>query len=413
MRFGRILTVPLLTSLLTLAPAPSGAAVSVSVRISSFHRELAPYGHWVTVASYGEVWYPSDVAGDWQPYLDGEWIYTDYGWTWVSYDPFGEIPFHYGTWVWLDPYGWVWVPGAVWAPAWVTWCYSDDDVGWAPLPPSIDLRLSGYVGPPVVLPPSHYVFVPTGAFVGRRISPERLPLRRNRTILAHARKATTFAISQGVVRDPGPPVTRIERITHRRIERRPVETLKLRPTSIAAATRSRRVPVVAHRLASRGRESSAKRRGHADRQILPRPVRSPAKARGKAARRQPRRPAATGRTKGALSHPAPRHLRQGPATEKMHPNRSGRGQRAVRQPTQRLPHAARHRMAKTRSTTPVPHRESMRRHAAPRPPGAIPHAAATPSHRTMSPRPSKSGRESGKHQTHRPHPQKSQERHPR
>src|SRR6266496_1683468 len=45
-----------------------------------------------------------------------------------------------------DRYGWVWIPGTVWAPAWVTWTYNDNYVGWAPLPPSIVFGSSGYSG---------------------------------------------------------------------------------------------------------------------------------------------------------------------------------------------------------------------------------------------------------------------------
>ena len=98
-----------------LAPPPASASVSWSVSISYFHESLAPYGRWVDSGSYGEVWVPSGIASGWDPYWDGEWIWTDYGWTWVSYDPWGDIPYHYGTWVWADTYGWAWEPGTVWA----------------------------------------------------------------------------------------------------------------------------------------------------------------------------------------------------------------------------------------------------------------------------------------------------------
>jgi hypothetical protein len=60
-----------------------------------------------------EIWYPTSVRSGWAPYVDGEWVYTDYGWTWVSADPF-DAPFHYGTWVWVADYGWAWEPGYVW-----------------------------------------------------------------------------------------------------------------------------------------------------------------------------------------------------------------------------------------------------------------------------------------------------------
>ena len=81
-----------------LVPAREVRA-SASVSVSFFYDSLAPYGDWVTVPAYGRCWRPSHVAFGWQPYLDGEWDYTDAGWTWVSFDPWGGDPYHYGTWV--------------------------------------------------------------------------------------------------------------------------------------------------------------------------------------------------------------------------------------------------------------------------------------------------------------------------
>src|SRR5204862_3154686 len=64
------------------------------------------------------------------------------GWTWASYEPYGWATYHYGRWV-LDPYyGWVWVPGTVWAPAWVAWRESPDYIGWAPLGPEVGWSVS-------------------------------------------------------------------------------------------------------------------------------------------------------------------------------------------------------------------------------------------------------------------------------
>ena len=66
---------------------------------------------------------------DWAPYRDGRWVYEPYyGWTWVSYEPWGWAPYHYGRWF---VYGgnWGWWPGPVavypgyypvWAPAYVS-----------------------------------------------------------------------------------------------------------------------------------------------------------------------------------------------------------------------------------------------------------------------------------------------------
>jgi hypothetical protein len=53
----------------------------------------------------------------------------------VSDMEWGWAPFHYGRWI-MDPqFGWAWIPGRVWGPAWVSFRYGGDYVGWAPLPP--------------------------------------------------------------------------------------------------------------------------------------------------------------------------------------------------------------------------------------------------------------------------------------
>ena len=53
----------------------------------------------------------------------------------MSDEPFAWAVYHYGRWGYDQDIGWFWVPGTVWAPAWVSWRRSNDVVGWAPLPP--------------------------------------------------------------------------------------------------------------------------------------------------------------------------------------------------------------------------------------------------------------------------------------
>lgn len=96
---------------------------------------LGGYGRWIWMPSFGaHLWFPY-VEASWRPYTYGHWIHTRFGMTWVSYEPWGEIPHHYGQWVYFDDFGWGWVPGYEYAPAWVTWAVVDGYVGWAPLPP--------------------------------------------------------------------------------------------------------------------------------------------------------------------------------------------------------------------------------------------------------------------------------------
>src|SRR2546430_9345200 len=105
-----------------------GGTPRANARVSFdfFYENLEPYGEWIEVADYGYCWRPTGVDADWAPYTDGYWAYTDGGWTWVSYEDFGGITYHYGRWVQLEDEGWCWVPDYEWAPAWVSWRTSDD-----------------------------------------------------------------------------------------------------------------------------------------------------------------------------------------------------------------------------------------------------------------------------------------------
>src|SRR5512144_1809037 len=83
---------------LAVAAPAAPARGDVAVSFSFFHDSLSPYGRWVSVGSYGQCWAPVGVDAGWQPYTVGHWIYTDYGWTWVSSDPWGDATYRYGTW---------------------------------------------------------------------------------------------------------------------------------------------------------------------------------------------------------------------------------------------------------------------------------------------------------------------------
>jgi len=129
--------VGLILAVFFLAGAGAMKARATEVGISLFYDELAPYGEWITLAPYGWVWCPYDVAAGWRPYMDGDWLYSDYGWTFFSPVDWGWAVYHYGRWGYSDVCGWFWVPGTVWGPAWVAWRYGGGFMGWAPLPPEI------------------------------------------------------------------------------------------------------------------------------------------------------------------------------------------------------------------------------------------------------------------------------------
>jgi hypothetical protein len=117
----------------------------------------------------------------------------------------------------------------------VTWAYTDDYIGWAPVPPTFVLTSGGYFGGPIVISPSRYSFVPTSQFVGVNVATARVPAQQNPTIFTRATKATSFRVSGGIVHTAGPPPSRIEKVTGRHLERASIDRLKARPTTIAAA----------------------------------------------------------------------------------------------------------------------------------------------------------------------------------
>jgi hypothetical protein len=104
--------------------------------VDFFYEALDPYGEWIELERYGYAFRPNtNRTALWRPYTDGGWVYTEYGWTWRSNEPFGWATYHYGRWTRLPRLGWVWIPGTEWGPAWVSWRRSSDYIGWAPLPP--------------------------------------------------------------------------------------------------------------------------------------------------------------------------------------------------------------------------------------------------------------------------------------
>jgi len=129
-------------ALVSLFSLESNAKENITVdRGIYFHSELQSYGNWHKLKGGINVWRPSSVSYDWQPYKYGRWFSTDNGWYWDSDEDFGYITFHYGRWYYDDYYGWVWVPGNIWAPAWVDWRYDNDYIGWAPLPPYAEFSI--------------------------------------------------------------------------------------------------------------------------------------------------------------------------------------------------------------------------------------------------------------------------------
>lgn len=199
-------------------PSPSPLQEQSDVSFQLFYDELNPYGQWVDYDQYGYVWIP-DTRGDFMPYsTNGQWVLTDYGWTWLSDYEWGWAAFHYGRWSYEDSFGWFWVPDNEWGPAWVNWRQADGYYGWSPMEPGISVNAS--FGRRYDRSRDYWVFVKDrdiarpnihNYYVGRN---EHDLLVRNSTVIRNTytdrNRRTTYVT--------GPRRTDVQRVTGRTIQ---------------------------------------------------------------------------------------------------------------------------------------------------------------------------------------------------
>jgi len=191
--------------LLYLQPAPAGVSFGV------FYSSLAPHGQWIE-CNLGYVWRPNHVAHGWRPYMNGRWVWSDYGWYWVSAEPYGWATYHYGRWYYDDFYGWVWVPGETWGPAWVEWRYSDAYLGWAPLSPYAAFSVTaGVTFTHTWTAPYHYWnFVTYHNFSSERISECVQPVEQNTRIFGSTRGVVDIRSADNRIVNRGVELSLIE-----------------------------------------------------------------------------------------------------------------------------------------------------------------------------------------------------------
>ncbi len=196
----------------------SDEAVSFSV----FYNNLSQYGNWTFIQGYGYVWSPGGVEAGWRPYLYGRWVWSDDGWVWVSDEPWGWASYHYGRWIFSGRYGWLWMPGTTWAPAWVQWYRGPDYVGWTPLPPDRAFFRQDnmvYINHSYAVPPHECVFVKTGTFLSPRLNTVVIPQVRNRVIIRETTRIGGVKMINHRIINNGPGMHWIQRSTHIRIHK--------------------------------------------------------------------------------------------------------------------------------------------------------------------------------------------------
>jgi hypothetical protein len=212
----KILVATVIASTMVFVPQRSSAQ---ELSFQAFYSSLSPYGEWITVGDYGMCWRPVGMPIGWRPYVDGHWIWTEYGWTWVSDYEWGWAPFHYGRWAFDAEYGWVWMPGYVWAPAWVEWRWGEGYVGWAPMPPGFHYRVDVVVGPDYNdfgVGMASWNFVRAEEIGRTRYGyVERQAVPR---VIGRTRNVTEFRFTSNGVYNTGLPREQVERVARHRIE---------------------------------------------------------------------------------------------------------------------------------------------------------------------------------------------------
>ena len=231
------------------------AQARTSVSFGVFFDSLSLYGSWISVPDYGYAWYPAQGGPNWQPYNDGRWEWSDQGWLWISYEPWGWATYHYGRWIFDDYYGWIWIPGTTWAPAWVSWYQSPGYIGWSPLPPDnnffLEIGISfvnyGYGGGyyygnnnyyygnnhhyhhhhkkdhyydnDYYPRRDHYVFVPENKFNHNNARLVALDGPHNLTVIKNVKNVTNITVVNNKIINQGPDRSGIERATRTKLNK--------------------------------------------------------------------------------------------------------------------------------------------------------------------------------------------------
>lgn len=192
-----------------------------------FYTSLSPYGTWMEIGFGTPVWRPTIMKRTWSPYYQGQWIYTDYGWYWDSYEPFGEIVYHYGRWYYDDYYGWIWIPDYEWAPAWVDWRYDDDYIGWAPLSPYalFSITIGIHYTHDYYVPYNHWNYVKYNHFCDQNVYSYYVAPKYKHRVHNRTKMRTNYSYYDGRVRNDGVEFDRIRERSGRNIEKRNLVTV--------------------------------------------------------------------------------------------------------------------------------------------------------------------------------------------
>jgi len=206
-------------------PPPDQSAQPQDVTEDYFFGALSPYGTWIDMPGYGICWQPCAAINNpgWSPYCaQGQWVYTDYGWYWLSNYSWGWTVFHYGRWFHDANRGWCWWPSTKWAPSWVFWRYWGNDCGWAPLPPHCYYSQEhGLVYNGAAIPQSYdfgmganlFSFVPMANLCDENTERFRLPAAQAAQVFARSRVLIDINSNDRTIANDGIPVRKLLLLT--------------------------------------------------------------------------------------------------------------------------------------------------------------------------------------------------------
>ena len=230
----------------TAAAPPPTYVTSPPAEVSYFYNDLSPYGTWVYLEGYGWCWQPRAVviSRGWRPYCDGGyWVYTDAGWYWQS-DVFVGL-------------GAVSLWPLVCAPALRLGLDSrpslgaglgdladrGDICGWAPLPPhaEFDVRLGWrYNGVSVGasfgfgLGVNAFAFVSFGDFCGHDLHRRCLPPARVNTVYNQTTIINNYVVNNTTIVHRGIPVERVSAASRAPVPRATVRDWRAAPERMPA-----------------------------------------------------------------------------------------------------------------------------------------------------------------------------------
>lgn len=150
------------------------------------------------------------------PFTNGQWVNTEAGWSFKAPTEYEETTSHYGRWNYSPTLGWVWLPGRVYSPAWVDWKEDDNNIAWAPLPPST--YIVNNMVPMPVIPEDNYIVVEKKHFVQPEIYKYMYKENKNKIMIKEMRRSDGVMVKNNIIYNVGPDITMIRKITNLPLE---------------------------------------------------------------------------------------------------------------------------------------------------------------------------------------------------